>query len=133
MKQPKPRTTFVTCCSILGLAAAFGAHARLGHRHVIVENCRGESLQTMTVGVAGSHDTRYVRAGAVTHDSFPNPWPMDGAVDLSIRRVDGSMENHQCLYLGHVPQVVFVRVLPNDVVECERIGPSLLAFFAAGS
>lgn len=81
----------------------------------------------MNIAIADRNDIRSIAAGGLVTSSFRNPWPKDAAVELSISRSDGSIEKHECLYLGSLPQVVSVRLLPGDVVECKRVGPSTFA------
>lgn len=120
------RKLLLDCALLFGLIVGVVVHVRLGRHRVVVENGRAAAVGEVSIVIADHVDTRAIAAGDWVTSSVRNPWPTDAAVNLSIRRPDGTIEEHECVYLGFMPQLTYVRLLPGGAVECTSV-PSLLA------
>lgn len=108
------------------LFAGLAAHVLFGHHTLLLHNCRANDIHGMSISVGDRHQLESVPSGAWRASTFDNPWPHDGTVDLLIRAGDGSVERHRCLFLGILPHVASIRLLPNGVVDCTLLGASML-------
>lgn len=111
---------------LIGMLVAAAIHVRYGHHRVVVVNERGVPVRSLALGVVGEQRALgNLPVGGIVTRSFRNPWPKDAALVVRIESMDGSAEEHQCLYLGILPQVALVRLVAEGV-DCKNVGPAIL-------
>ena len=102
-------------------------HIRLGKHRVVVKNDRSVPIRSVEIRVRGERVvTSEIPIGGLSHSAFRNPWPAEAAVALRVEDQSGTVAQHECLYLGILPEVALVR-LGDEGVECRRLGSVLLS------
>lgn len=118
------RIALVLSCVLLG---AIGLFIKGRQHKVVVFNEWGQPVKNLSVRVL--RDERIVpelRAGDYRRFAFRNTWPTDAALVLRMDGENGDQTvEHQCLYLGALPQLVVVRLRPEGI-ECKTVGPATL-------